>query len=79
MWIYKYAKKETRLQVPKFSTFLKQNHDLLKLWFEDTHEKLEDRISFILRVLRFVTSFFILFCFTYILINPKDTYYHNEC
>lgn len=79
MWVYKFAKKETRLQSPKFFTFLKENHDLLKLWFEDMHEPLEQRISFVLRFLRFVTTFFILFIATFALIHPQDEYYNNEC
>lgn len=35
MWAYKFIKKDTRLQVPSFWTFLKQNHDILKLWCEE--------------------------------------------
>jgi hypothetical protein len=45
--------------VPTFSTFLKQNHDILKLWCEETHEPVEDRINFLLRILRFAFYFFI--------------------
>ena len=35
MWAYRYINKETRLQVPTFKTFIKQNHDILKLWCEE--------------------------------------------
>ena len=70
MWAYKFMKKETRLQVPSFSTFLKENHDLLKLWCEEVSEPLEDRIIFPLRILRFATYFFLLFLIVVALIDP---------
>lgn len=79
MWAYKYARKETRLQVPKFKNFMKQNHDLLKLWYEDTQEQLEERIGFLLRCLRFLTGFLILFLAVYLIIDPRDNYYNEEC
>ena len=34
MWVHKFITKETRTQVPKFKTFLRNNQDLLKLWYE---------------------------------------------
>ena len=49
MWVYKYSKKKTRQEVPKFWTFLKSNHDMLKFWLEDTSEDPNDRIPFSLR------------------------------
>jgi hypothetical protein len=79
MWAYKFMKKETRLQVPTFSTFLKQNHDLLKLWCEETHEPPEDRTIFPLRILRFFVYLLLLFLLIVALIHPKDTYYREEC
>lgn len=79
MWAYKFIKKETRLQVPSFSTFLKQNHDILKLWCEEVHEPVEDRIIFPLRILRFTNYFFLLFLIIVALIGPQDKYYNDEC
>lgn len=79
MWAYKFIKKETRLQVPSFKTFLKQNHDILKLWCEEVQEPLEERIIFPLRILRFVVYFFMLFLLIVGLINPQDSYYQEQC
>ncbi len=72
MWAYKFLRKDTRLQVPTFKTFMRQNHDLLKLWFEEEHEPLEERINFILRVFRFLVYIMILIIIEYALINPND-------
>jgi len=58
------------MQVPTFSTFLRENHDLLKMWCEEVHEPLEDRTNFILRILRFACYFFLMFLIVVALINP---------
>eukprot|EP00347_Sterkiella_histriomuscorum_P020903 403336019 len=79
MWAYKFARKETRLQVPKYRTFLKQNHDLLKLWYEEEHEASEERVNFLLRNFRFGIYILLIFIFVYTLIDPNDEYYFNEC
>ena len=79
MWAYKFIRNETRMQVPTFSTFLKQNHDLLKLWCEETHEPVEDRINFLLRILRFGCYFFLLFILVVAMVDPKDKFYSDEC
>jgi hypothetical protein len=75
MWAYKFIKKETRLQVPTFNTFLKQNHDILKLWCEEVQEPLEDRMMFGLRILRFTNYFFLLFLIVVALVNPQEEFY----
>jgi hypothetical protein len=79
MWVYKYSQEKSRTQVPKFWTFLRQNHDVFKLWFEDVTEAIEDRISFPLRLIRFISTQCLLFIFIYIFIGPKDGYYQQEC
>lgn len=56
--------------MPKLKTFLIQNHDLLKLWFEDQLEPLEERVFFPLRILRFIAQVSILFIFVYAIIDP---------
>jgi len=53
MWAYKYLHKDSRTNVPKYWTFLKSNHDMLKLWFEDQTEPLNDRVSFPVRCIKF--------------------------
>jgi Ni,Fe-hydrogenase maturation factor len=65
--------------VPKLGTFYIQNHDLLKLWFEDQLETHQDRMFFPLRILRFLTQTCILFIFVYVIIGPQDTYFQEEC
>ena len=65
--------------MPTFSTFLKQNHDILKLWIEETHEPVEDRINFLLRILRFAFYFFLLFILVVAMVDPKDKFYSDEC
>jgi hypothetical protein len=79
MWAYKFIKKDTRLQVPSFWTFLKQNHDILKLWCEEVQEPPDERIIFPLRIIRFGTYFFLLFLIVTALIHPRDIYYTEEC
>ncbi len=79
MWAYKFLKKETRLQVPSFWTFLRENHDILKLWCEEVTEPLEDRTIFPLRILRFTCYIFLLFLLVVGLIHPRDKYYKEEC
>lgn len=59
--------------MPKLKTFLIQNHDLLKLWFEDQLEPFEDRMIFPLRILRFLATTFLLFIFVYVIIDPQDS------
>ena len=65
--------------MPSWWTFLKENHDLLKLWCEEVHEPMEDRTIFSLRCLPFATYFFLLFLIVTALIEPKDKYYAQEC
>lgn len=79
MWAYKFLKKETRLQVPSWWTFLKENHDLLKLWCEEVHEPMEDRTIFVVRLIRFLNYVMLLFLLICALIDPKDRYYSEEC
>lgn len=79
MWVYKYSKKKTRNEVPKFWTFLKENHDVLKFWLEDTSEDPKDRIPFILRTVQYFISIAILFVFVYGFINPQGEYYQEQC
>jgi hypothetical protein len=79
MWAYKVLRKDTRWQIPKFRIFLKQNNDFLKFWCEEEWELPEDRINFLLRFLRFICYFFLLFVFVNIIINPKDSYYNSQC
>jgi len=79
MWAYKYVNQETRLHVPSFKTFLKQNHDILKLWCEEEQEPLDVRTNFSLRILRFTAYLFMLFLIVCALINPQDRYYAEEC
>jgi hypothetical protein len=59
--------------------FLIQNHDLLKLWIEDTLEPYSERMFFPLRILRFLSSVCILFIMVYVIIAPQDSYFAGEC
>jgi hypothetical protein len=79
MWAHKFIRKETRSHVPKYKTFIFQNHDLLKMWFEDMAETQEDRCSFCIRGLRWLAGVAILFIFTYLVISPQDKYFNTEC
>ena len=56
--------------MPKFKTFLRNNQDLLKLWYEDTATRIEERMAFPMRVIRFLTSTSLLFVFVYAFVNP---------
>ena len=79
MWVYKFVNKETRTQVPSFWTFLVTNHETLKMWLENTSEKVELRIHFALRVIRWLTSLCILFLFVFAMISPQGSYYAEQC
>ena len=75
MWVNRYLTKETRTHVPKFKTFLRNNQDLLKLWYEDVNSVLEERIAFPMRVIRFMCSAAILFIACYAIVDPQGSYY----
>jgi hypothetical protein len=75
MWVYRYNNTETRVQVPTLKTFFFQNHDVLKWWYEDGLEPVEDRLSFSMRTCRILMVSCILFIFTNVIINPHDSYY----
>jgi hypothetical protein len=47
-----------------------QNHDLLKMWFEDMAEPIQDRCVFGIRFIRWLASLAILFIMTYTVIAP---------
>ena len=79
MWLYKFINKESRTHVPTFWTFLRTNHDSIKMWLENTAEPLHLRIHFALRVIRWITSACILFLFVYAMIGPQGEYYMKEC
>ena len=49
------------------------------MWLENTTEPLSLRINFFLRVIRWLTSFCILFLFVYAVIGPQGPYYKQEC
>lgn len=70
MWAYMYINKDTRLQVPTVKTFMKQNHDILKLWCEEILEPMDERTNFTLRILRFATYIFLLFLIVIALVAP---------
>ena len=50
MWVYKFADKETRQQVPTWKTFIRSNHDSIKMWLENTTEIVAWRVHFGLRL-----------------------------
>jgi hypothetical protein len=79
MWIYKFSRPATRTQVPKFTTFLRQNHDLMKLTMEDVYDNVEDRFMFFLRVVRFLAIQMIQFVIVFALLKPEDGYFQREC
>ena len=79
MWVYKYSKKETRYHVPKYWTYLKENQDALKMWFEDMADDPKERIPFSLRVIQYFISVCILYVFVYAFINPQGEYYQENC
>lgn len=79
MWLYKFLSKETRTQVPTYWTFLRSNHDTIKMWLENTTEPLNVRLGFSLRVIRWLVSFCLLFLILHVLINPQGSYYQKQC
>ena len=79
MWAYKYIQKETKLEVPKFKVFLFQNQDLLKLWYEDESEPMEDRISFAMRFLKYSVELFMQLVILFVLLNSKDEEFQKVC
>jgi hypothetical protein len=79
MWAYKFLQKDTKLDVPKFKTFVYQNQDLLKLWYEDEQERLEDRISFAMRCLKYGAHLCILLVILISLFNNSDESFDQIC
>lgn len=70
MWVYKIMRKDTRSQVPNFKIFLRQNHDLMKFWYEEESEQVEDRIIFLLRAIRFMCYLMLLYILVNLIISP---------
>jgi hypothetical protein len=56
-----------------------QNHDLLKMWFEDMAEPIPDRCIFGIRFIRWLASLSILYIMTYLIIDPQDNYFDEQC
>ena len=79
MWAYEFAKRDTRYKVSRLKTFLKINHDLPKLWYEEDHVPPEIRTNFYLRVLKFYTYLNLLLIFVYVFIDFDDRYYLDMC
>ena len=79
MWLYKFIDKNTRTQVPSFSTFLNGNHDTIKMWLENVAEPPSQRMNFSLRFLRWIISICFLYLFVYVIIDPQGSYYQEEC
>lgn len=79
MWAYKFIQKDSRLHVPRFKTFFYQNQEILRLWYEDENEPLEDRIPFYARSLKYIGHLCILFIILMALINAQDDVYNNIC
>lgn len=77
MWVYKFADKETRNQVPTLNTFLRGNQDTIKMWLENTTETVAWRVHFSLRLLHWLVSVCILFLTVYALVDPKGSYYQE--
>lgn len=79
MWAFEFAKKDTRYKVTKLKTFLLVNHDLSKMWLEETYFPKEIRSNFLLRVLRLYTYFNFFVIVVWFLMNFKDSDYLSEC
>jgi len=79
MWAYEFVKKDTRYKVTGLKNFLKINHDLPKLWYEEDNVQPEMRTNFFMRVLKFYTYFNLLIIFVYTLIDFDDQYYLDTC
>lgn len=79
MWAYKYTQKETKLYVPKFNSFFFQNQDILKLWYEDQSEPLEDRVGFAMRVFKYSVQIFIQLAILVWLIGSEDSEFFKVC
>ena len=77
MWAYEFVKKDTRYKVLTLKTFMKQNHDLPKLWYEEEHIPKEIRTNFYLRFWKFFTLINFLVIFVYTLIDFQDDYYQG--
>lgn len=79
MWAFKFKQDQTRGLVPSYKNFMRSNHSILKLWYEDVSEPIVDRMLFSLRCMRFLATTCILFIFTYLIIQPNDMYYQSQC
>lgn len=75
MWLYNFLRKETRTNVPTFWTFLRSNHDTVKMWLENTSEPMAIRVSFSLRFIRWLIEVCILFLFVFAMIGPEGREY----
>ena len=79
MWAYQFINSKTRNMVPGFGNFMKQNHDLAKVIYEENWLPLKERTFIIFRFFKFVTYLCVLFILTNVMINSQDEYYKLEC
>jgi len=71
--------KQTRLNVPKLSSHLVSNHDLLWTWQEEHHIPPEERFGFWARLVRFLILQLILLGSIAFLIGNRGEYFYEEC
>ncbi len=79
MWLYRFANPETRGQIPTLGNFLKWNHDVTMVYYEQTYLPYEERLSLLKRVLKFVLYLGLLMIFVYVFSDVHDGYYSSMC
>ena len=79
MWACRFLKPKTRSIIPTFKNFLKQNHDIPKLWFEETFLEVAFRTHFFFRIFKFVSYLSMYFIIMVLLMDIKDKEYYEKC
>ena len=78
MWLYRFIDPATRGNVPTFLSFLKWNHDLTAVCYEQTYLPQGERLSFIQRLLKFLFYLGLLMAFVFVVGRFEDDIYYNE-
>jgi len=80
MWLYRFIDSKTSGMIPELDEFIKRNHDLTGLFYEQTYLPAEERIALIQRFFKFI--FYICTLMVFVFLVPKyytDIYYTNMC
>jgi len=80
MWLYRFIDPATRSNIPSLPDFLKWNHDITTICYDQTYLPQEERLTFLQRLFKFLFYLGVLLSFVYVMGDlGNDQYYTNMC